>query len=736
MGAGKSSVMDAISFGLFGTFPALSHKRVKLDNLIKNRPSREKSAEVRISFQVGHDRYTVTRALTDSGSTTAKLEKNGSYLQAQPIRVNEEISSILKLDYDTFSRAVYSEQNGLDYFLNIAKSERKKQIDNMLGLDQFATAEENCTSLINSIKSMVSDSESLLGKMDTDSLRKSLEKASLERKKVNDEQEELQKREKKEKEKINEIKSLLEKQKGLYSKREAIAKEIVDIKSRIKTLGDEIEKIQKLGIRHNVASEYDEKVATEKELVKKLGELKKIERESTKQLADMQALHEQTKKRILDRNKKIEELKGRDEGSLGRKVEEETRLLNAIFGEESANKSKISDIQEWIKELGKHISKCPICERELDEESRKRLFESKSELVKKLEEETRRLHKSAEEKGELIKRLTNEYNSVLLLSKQLNEYSGLDEMEKEQNAKLLSKKKEHESNVESYEKCQKDHDSIIVIIQKLKLEMDSAKRKEEYESDVKKYSNMVEQKSKEHDSIEIDQKGIDALQESFARQSAVLSDISSNISSNTKYIINVDSQISDLVKQIDNIKSLEQRMEQRRAYVSNLNKFKSALVETEVFLRNRLVQSINNLLQSIWPEIYPYSDYSRLRLSAKPDDYSLEADVGLNGSDEWIQIDAVASGGERNIACLAMRISLAMVIVPNLRWLILDEPTHNVDSNGISKLISVLSDSLPKVVDQVFIITHDENLKQISEAKVYQFDRDKNSGGSTIANEL
>ncbi len=30
MGAGKSSVMDAISFALFGSFPALKHKKVNL----------------------------------------------------------------------------------------------------------------------------------------------------------------------------------------------------------------------------------------------------------------------------------------------------------------------------------------------------------------------------------------------------------------------------------------------------------------------------------------------------------------------------------------------------------------------------------------------------------------------------------------------------------------------------------------------------------------------------------
>ena len=96
----------------------------------------------------------------------------------------------------------------------------------------------------------------------------------------------------------------------------------------------------------------------------------------------------------------------------------------------------------------------------------------------------------------------------------------------------------------------------------------------------------------------------------------------------------------------------------------------------------------------------------------------------------------MASGGERSIGSLAMRIALAMVIVPNLKWLILDEPTHNIDSTGISRLIEVLGEALPSVVEQIFIITHDDNLKQISSAKVYQLERDKATAAPTSISEL
>ena len=83
-----------------------------------------------------------------------------------------------------------------------------------------------------------------------------------------------------------------------------------------------------------------------------------------------------------------------------------------------------------------------------------------------------------------------------------------------------------------------------------------------------------------------------------------------------------------------------------------------------------------------------------------------------------------------------MRIALAMVVVPNLRWLILDEPTHNIDPTGISKLIDVLGKELPGIVEQIFIITHDDSLRQIDSAMVYRLDRDKGINATTSVVEL
>src|SRR5271155_2091041 len=79
MGAGKSSVIDGISFGLFGTFPSLNHRRTSTENLISNRPSVEDNAEVKVRFTVDSDEYVVSRKISRKETASAKLEKNGQY---------------------------------------------------------------------------------------------------------------------------------------------------------------------------------------------------------------------------------------------------------------------------------------------------------------------------------------------------------------------------------------------------------------------------------------------------------------------------------------------------------------------------------------------------------------------------------------------------------------------------------------------------------------------------------
>jgi DNA repair exonuclease SbcCD ATPase subunit len=137
-------------------------------------------------------------------------------------------------------------------------------------------------------------------------------------------------------------------------------------------------------------------------------------------------------------------------------------------------------------------------------------------------------------------------------------------------------------------------------------------------------------------------------------------------------------------------------------------------------------------MQEIWPELYPYGDYGGIMLEPTSDDYVLKVRTGSGGEKRWEEVNTVASGGEKSIACLTMRVAFALVLVPNLKWIILDEPTHNIDQQGLGRFIRAISDVMPRIVEQVFIITHDETLKQVANARVYTLSRDKESDGKTV----
>ena len=132
-------------------------------------------------------------------------------------------------------------------------------------------------------------------------------------------------------------------------------------------------------------------------------------------------------------------------------------------------------------------------------------------------------------------------------------------------------------------------------------------------------------------------------------------------------------------------------------------------------------------MSNIWVNLYPYGDFGDIRLAVKDGDYVLE----IKNIENWINVDGFASGGERSLACLALRVAFSLAFIPNLKWLMLDEPTHNLDSNSIEKFSSVLDEVMGNFVNQVFLITHEPKIAENLEGPVYRLERDKNVGSYT-----
>jgi exonuclease SbcC len=738
MGSGKSSVMDAISYALFGMFPLLQHRRISTADIIKNIPAQEQEAEVKLSFNIGADNYVVDRKIAFNGSASATLLKNGFLVQSQPQRVNEFITDVLKLDYDLFSKAIYSEQNGLDYFLELRSGERKDQIDQLLGLDKFALAEDNAGSLANRIKSIVQEQEAVIGSFDIEKMDAQINAAKNELEKL-----------------VIEFKSLkndLDKSRTLLSEKEKQAKELNEMNAKKISLEKEVQGFEsKLAIIKREANRIESSgIGNLEDLEKKIKSLE-IEIKSAKELeqqleekerhgnrlaAKVEGDLKKVKEDIEERQKLEKLLAGKSIDEYNSKIEKKTIELEALEKAFAGYASMKEEAEKYMEELKEHISKCPVCERELSEELRLKLLESKKESAKAAEEHLEQAKKEVEKLRNEIKALKNELDKIAMFSEKLKDYVGLD-------AKLEESTKELERIDAENQKVKDDRLKAQKMLEELNAEnsrLDS-NRKEllkllEYKKEADEVDKALRDKKSSLAGIKITNDIIEKAQKELAEVNSQVSTLNANIIANEKAQEEKKKQIKEKEEEVGHVKDLINDISHKKDVAEGLVKFKNTITETQAILRTKLIDSINRIMSEIWPELYPYGDYVDIKLEPSATDYLLRVKIIRNNEEQWRNVESIASGGERSIACLAMRVAFALVLVPNLKWLILDEPTHNIDQQGISKFIHVFNDTLPKIVEQVFIITHDEVLKQAASSKVYMFTRNKEAHEGTVVEEL
>ncbi|HDD72699.1 MAG TPA: hypothetical protein ENG00_01250 [Candidatus Aenigmarchaeota archaeon] len=200
---------------------------------------------------------------------------------------------------------------------------------------------------------------------------------------------------------------------------------------------------------------------------------------------------------------------------------------------------------------------------------------------------------------------------------------------------------------------------------------------------------------------------------------AMLSGILEKISDRTK-------TLSDTEKRLGLLKKYREEVKTSEAVIVLLNQFSEAVSMTQNQLREEFLKVVNYIMNEIWTDLYPYEDFQGIRLVVDRD-YILQ----LRESGGWVNVEGMVSGGERSIASLALRIAFSMAFIPNLKWLILDEPTHNLDSNAIERLAEVFREKIQAFADQVFIITHDERLAEGVTGSVHKLEREKESNGPT-----
>ena len=132
-GAGKSSLLDAITWSLFG------EARGKSNDVINLHPE-VKAAEVIFIFKHEENTYRVQRTLPRNKSTLLEFQvRNDDTWRALTEKTTRDtqarIEQILRLDYDTFVNASFFLQGKADQFTQQNAGKRKDVLSNILGLE-------------------------------------------------------------------------------------------------------------------------------------------------------------------------------------------------------------------------------------------------------------------------------------------------------------------------------------------------------------------------------------------------------------------------------------------------------------------------------------------------------------------------------------------------------------------------------------------------------------------------
>ncbi len=146
-GAGKSSLLDAITWALFG------EARKRGEELIHNACE---SAEVALTFAYESSRYRIRRSLTRGKTTVLEFQiaaptAEGSASVWRPLTeattraTQARIETILRLDYDTFVNASFFLQGKADQFTQQKAGERKRILASILGLEIWETYKTRAT---------------------------------------------------------------------------------------------------------------------------------------------------------------------------------------------------------------------------------------------------------------------------------------------------------------------------------------------------------------------------------------------------------------------------------------------------------------------------------------------------------------------------------------------------------------------------------------------------------------
>lgn len=412
-GAGKSSLLDAITWALWGT----SRAGDSSDQLVRLGAS---DMQVEFSFKLDDHNYTVKRkrVLKHGGSTALEFWSGTHNLTEGTIKsTQEKIINSLHLTFETFTNSSFIRQGNAGEFTTKGPTDRKRILADILGLDHYDLLEEKA-------KEKVKEAQTKLTLLDYQVLEIETE---------------LSQKENNQEKKLLAEKKITEAEVSI----KILEKEIRDSQEQIAALNAANEQQYKLKqTLSELQSELDSVLIQGKQRVEKIKSLEK-------ELEDLPSFDEKLKElKLLEKQKE-------DYSILSQKrleIENELTSIKATFSLKNFEKAdldkKLQEIKSHLESLESNIAKCPTCGQIINQEQKKQVAKEYVQKSTEIKNKLSEINTASEEKGmqklqskiDLIKIDGNQYQEILQKIKELSTLQQKKEVLIASQATLISEK--------------------------------------------------------------------------------------------------------------------------------------------------------------------------------------------------------------------------------------------------------------------------------------------------------
>ena len=753
-GAGKSSILEAIGWVIFGNVAARTTK----DLIKRDGAGVDEECRVELQFEIGENKYTVMRQFGGkTHQSEAQVTVNGTVMASSSTEATQYLETVLGMDYTSFFTSLIAKQKELNALSDKTPGERKKIVMRMLNIDTVDIAIRHVRQDRRDMENRIQGIQ--VGLKDINELKQSLEKFTTQEKNLSEELSHLDEEQELLKKKVDELKALKDDQQKkfedystLYTKYERFLEGLTQKKEYLETKKSEKKKIQdkqdKLCKMKPLVAEYEDIVLKKKSLdsqrdkylmKKKIGEEITSLADEMQKMASKQKAVEDRLSAVKGGTEKLKYVQVQKE-----KIEKKKRELDKRIHQKQSqievletHLEEIETDKKKIQELGPK-SNCPMCKRPLGDHYRSLItdlgekIDSDSTKLAALRKEIKTDMSVQEQDEQSLNQLSEKEQAVenLMIEevKIQEELKHLREDKTRKEEKLGDLKQSFaEMKDISFEKeiythiCNREQELRKVKDTYLGLESD-VKRLPAVQKDIHQLHHDILSVQKNLDATRVEIEKLGFKKEKYEIVNKKYEERREALSEKEKKRVHVAGDLKQCSHERKRIKEdIEEQDNQRK----QIKEIRRSIMDLETLAGERdtglltdfkryLISRISPLLSHYGSQLFTIFTKGKYNTIEIDEDY----EIFIYDKGERLPLNRF-SGGESDLANLCLRLAISQVVAKRaghggFRFIALDEIFGSQDTERKANVLNALHE-LSNQFRQILLVTHIEDIKDSME---------------------